>query len=389
MTTNFDQIINRQGTDSAKWSQYDDDVLPMWVADMDFRSPEPVIEALRERVEHGIFGYGGLDDDLQALVSQRMADRYQWTVEPDHVLVVSELVSAFNLVMRTIGAPGDGVLINTPAYPPFFEAIDHANRARDIAALTPVQKDGATLHYEIDFDALEAAITPRTRLFMLCNPHNPVGRVFTRAELERLADLCLRHDLLICSDEAHCDLIYDGQHIPIASLSPEVAARTITLQAPSKTYNLPGLKCGYIIIQNADLMEQLLYVKDRIVPHTSVMGTVGAVAALRHGQPWLDDLLPYLRANRDTVMAFVGEHMPAIRTTCPEGTFLAWLDCRALSLPPDPHMFFLEEAKVALNDGADFGEAGEGFVRLNFGCPRRTLMEGLERLKSALDRFTA
>jgi cystathionine beta-lyase len=384
MPLNFGQLIDRRNTDSTKWRMYAADVLPMWVADMDFRAPEPVLQALHERIDHGVFGYGGFDDELRVVVQERMQNLYDWDLTPEQILPVPGLVSAFNVVTRAIGAPGDGVLIKTPIYYPFFGAIENAGRTQDTAVLAPVQK-GGTLCYEIDFDALEAAITPRTRLFILCNPHNPVGRVFTRAELERMAEICLRHDLIICSDEIHCDLIFDGEHVPIATLAPEITERTITLQSPSKTYNLPGLSCGFIIVQNTDLMDQLLPVSERVVPHINVMGYVGAIAAFRHGQPWLDALLPCLRANRDIVVDFVAEHLPGIQTSCPQGTYLSWLDCNALDLPHSPHDFFLNEGKVALSNGADFGEGGEGFVRLNFGCPRSTLMEGLERMRSALD----
>jgi len=384
MPHDFDRVVDRLHTDSEKWRRHGDGVLPMWVADMDFRSPEPVIVALRERVEHGVFGYGDLDGELQAVIQERLKALYDWDVETKHILALPGLVSSFNLVARAIGTTGDGVLLKTPAYFPFFQAIDGAGRALNGTELSAVQ-NGETLHYEIDFDAFEAAITPRTRLFILCNPHNPVGRVYTRAELERLAEICLRHDLVICSDEAHCDLILEGTHVPIATLAPEVAARCITLQAPSKTFNLSGLACGFAVVQNPDLLTQLQAVAERIVPHVNLMGYTGAVAAYRHGGDWLDALLPYLRANRDALVDFVGENLPGIQTTCPQGTYLAWLDCRELDLPESPSDFFLNEARVALNDGAEFGQGGEGFVRLNFGCPRSTLVEGLERMRATLD----
>jgi cystathionine beta-lyase len=246
------------------------------------------------------------------------------------------------------------------------------------------QADG---RYTIDFDAFERAITPRTRVFILCNPHNPVGRVYQRDELTRMADICLRHDLIICADEIHADLIFQGhRHIPIASLAPEIAERTITLMAPSKTFNLPGLKCAYAIIPNPALRQKFTDARLDLVPQSvNLLGYIATLAAYREGQPWLDELLRYLEANRDTVSQYVAAHLPGVTVGKPEGTYLAWLDCRQAGIPHhDPYTFFLERAKVALNDGATFGTDGQGFVRLNFGCPRATLLQALERMQKAL-----
>jgi cystathionine beta-lyase len=247
--------------------------------------------------------------------------------------------------------------------------------------------------YEVDLDRFEAAITGRTRVFILCSPHNPVGRVFRRDELERMAEICLRHRIVICSDEIHCDLVFRGHpHLPIASLSPEVAAHTITLMAPSKTYNIAGLHAALAIIPNAGLRRQFQAAGADLVPHVDVLGYTAMLAAYRDGGPWLDQILRYLEANRDFVHEYVNNQLPGLTMARPEGTYLAWLDCREMpgSAQPtdaprvDAHRFFLEKARVALNDGATFGQGGEGFVRLNFGCPRSTLQEALERMKSAL-----
>ena len=279
------------------------------------------------------------------------------------------------------------MLLSTPIYFPFLNAIGAQERVVNDVPLVQTGTNG-TLHYEMDFDALEASITPQTKLLMLCNPHNPVGRVYTRAELERLADICLRHDLIISSDEIHCDLVYTPEsHVSIASLSPEIAARTVTLISPSKAFNLPGLGFGAAVITNDELRERVHKIAWANGEHAYTMGIVAATAAYRDGQSWLDELLEYLRGNRDTLVAFVNEHLPNVAITCPEGTFLAWLDCRNLGLSESPYQFFLDKARVGLTDGAPFGKGGEDFVRLNFGCPRSTLMEGLERMKRAIDQL--
>ena len=239
------------------------------------------------------------------------------------------------------------------------------------------------LRYEIDFDALEAVVTPETRLFLLCNPHNPVGRVYTRQELEALADFCLRHNLLICADEIHCDLVYAGeQHLSIASLSPEVADRTITLLAPSKTFNLPGFGLGFSVIQNEALRKQIETTFHKIGASVNALAYTAAEAAYRDGQPWLDQVLAYLKDNRDAAVDFIQENFPNLPVTRPEGTYLDWVDCRPLNLQPDPYKFFLDNAHVAFSDGAAFD--APGFIRINYATTRDTLMEGLNRMQRAL-----
>jgi cystathionine beta-lyase len=248
----------------------------------------------------------------------------------------------------------------------------------------PLVEEGQ--RYERDLGAFERAINECTSLFLLCNPHNPTGRVFERDELERLAEICLRHDVVICSDEIHCDVIFQGQrHTPTAAISPEVAAQTVTLFAPSKTFNVPGLSCSIGVVQNPDLLDKLKKTAAGIVPHVNLMGYTAALAAYRHGQEWLDQVLAYLEANCDYLLDYLATHSPAIKCYRPEGTFLAWLDCRQAGIPGNPHKFFLEQARVAVNDGDAFGLGGEGFVRLNFACPRATLTEALERIRGALE----
>jgi cystathionine beta-lyase len=386
MAYDFDRRIDRRQSESVKWNRYDEDVLPMWVADMDFRSPEPVIQALHERVEHGVFGYGLDQPELREVIVERLQSLYDWAVSPEELLFFPGVVTAFNLVCHAFGSPGDGVLLQTPVYFPMLYAPADANMTNDEMELTRCA-DG---RYEVDFDLFERTITDRTSVFILCNPHNPVGRVFRREELAQMAEICLRHNILICSDEIHCDLLLGGSHhLPMATLAPEVADRTITLMAPSKTFNVPGLKCSLAIVQNPELRRALKETHTGLVHGINVMGYTGALAAYRDGQPWLDEVLSYLEANLDLVVEYVEAHLPGVSMSRPEATYLAWLNCHEAGIPGNPQQFFLKEARVAMNDGATFGRGGEGFVRLNFGCPRWRLTEALDRMSDALLTLSA
>jgi cystathionine beta-lyase len=378
----FDRIVQRRGTDSNKWNTYGPDVLPLWVADMDFASPPPVVEALRARVEHGVYGY--LREGAPELVevfTERARKRYGWAVPPEAIMLMPGVNPANNVAARSVCAPGDGFVILTPAYPPILRVPGNVALEAQLPALTR-RGDG---RYEIDFDAFERAITPGTKAFLLCNPHNPVGRVYTRAELERLAEICLRRGLTIIADEIHCDLVYAGhEHVPMASLSPEIAARTITLMAPSKTFNQAGLKASVGIVTDPKLRERFQAARaDLVQPTANILGYTAMVAAYRDGGPWHEALLRYLEANRDFLADYVDANLPGMTMAKPEGTYLAWLDCRQTGIE-DPFAFFLEKAKVAFNDGKLFGAPGDGFVRLNFGTPRALLIEGLERMREAL-----
>lgn len=382
MPYDFDRQIDRRRTESSKWHKFPPDVLPLWVADMDFPSPEPVTRALRERVEHGVFGYGVEQPEFHEVMCERLLKRRGWKVEPEALVLLPGVIPGFNVACRAFSAPGDGLLTLLPVYPPILRLPDNVGLTRDAVDLTR----GSDGRYEVDGDAFERAITPRTRMFILCNPHNPVGRVFTREELSRMAEICLRHGLVICADEIHGDLIYQGhQHVAMASLHPEIEARTITLMAPSKTYNLAGLRCALAVIPNRALREKFIATRLDLVQSANILGYTAMLAAYRDGQPWLDELLRYLEANRDFLVQYVRAHLGGVEVGVPEGTYLAWLDCRRAGLPGhDPYTFFLEKARVGLNDGVTFGRGGAGFVRLNFGCPRPMLTEGLERMRKAL-----
>jgi cystathionine beta-lyase len=381
MTYDFDRPIDRRASDSTKWHYYGEGVLPLWVADMDFPAPEPVIRALRERVEHGVFGYPTEPPELRPIIVERLQRLHGWQVDPEALLFLPGVVAGFNLATQAVTTPGDGALAQTPVYFPILRVPGNAGCTQDEMELTQ-QPDGS---YAIDFDAFEAAITQRTRIFILCNPHNPVGRVFRRDELERMAEICLRHEVVICSDEIHCDLLFSGQrHLPIASLAPEIEARTITLMAPTKTYNVAGIHASVAIIPDVELRKQFQGARADLVPRMDTMGYTAMLAAYRDGQPWLDAVLRYLEANRDILVEYVNTRQPGIVTHPPEGTYLAWLDCRQAGIPGNPHQFFLEQAHVAMNNGATFGRGGEGFVRLNFACPRSTLSQALEQMREAL-----
>lgn len=379
----FDTIIPRRNTESYKWNCYDEDILPMWLADMDFRSPEPVINALKARVDHGIFGYGLPPDGLLEVVVDYLGNRQGWHIEKEAISFVSGVVSGFTHAIYSLTEPGDGILMQTPVYPPFLAAPEATGRRRVQNELI-LREDGK---YEIDFDDFEEKAASGVKLFILCNPHNPVGRVFSREELTKMAEICLKHGVWICSDEIHLDFIYPGKvHIPIASLAPEIADITVTYFAPSKSFNVAGFSTSFCIATNPQMRERLCQSFRMLLGHPNILGMYAARAAYCEGLPWLDALLDYLESNRDYLFNFVNTAMPGVKMWKPEGTFLAWLDCRDLDLAVSPHQFFLNKAKVGLNEGRDFGEAGQGFVRLNFGCPRALLEEGLQRMKRALDQ---
>ena len=381
MKYNFDQLPDRRGTESVKWHYFAEDVLPMWVADMDFVSPEPVIRALQQRVAHGVFGYPQEPRELREAVVNWLASRHGWVVAPDDLVFIPGVVTGLNMAAHALVEAGQGVLIQPPVYMPFLGVPRNAQATRQDARLAQAA-DGS---YVIDWDVFEKAILPETKMFILCNPHNPVGRVFTRPELERMAEICLRNNIVICSDEIHSDLLFSGQkHIPMAAISPEVAQNTITLLAPSKTFNIAGLACSVAVIQNPELRKRFEKAHGGMVHGVNVLGLTAAQAAYCEGKEWLDQLLVYLEGNRDYLFDFVLNELPGVKMVKPEGTYLAWLDCRELDIAERPCEFFIEKARVALNDGRAFGKGGEGFVRLNFGCPRPMLQEALERMRAAL-----
>jgi cystathionine beta-lyase len=374
MPFDFDEVRDRRGSDSVKWGRYAGrDVLPLWVADMDFTSPPGVLEALRRRVDHGIFGYAEPWPSLVEAVQEHLARAHGWSVDPAWLVWLPGLVSGLNVACRAVEG---GAFTAVPVYPPFLTA-----PARLVTA--PLVR--GPVRWEWDLAAVEAALAPDTRLFLLCHPHNPVGRAWDDAELEALAALAERRDLVVCSDEIHAGLVLEPgrAHRPFATASPVAARRSITLVAPSKTFNLPGLGCALAVIPDPGLRTAFRRAMHGIVPNVNVLGLVACEAALRGGEAWHRALLEYLRGNRDRVLQELAR-VPGLRTTPVEATYLAWIDARGTGIE-EPQRF-LEAAGVGLSGGAEFGpgEAYRGFLRLNFGCPRATLDEALARMQRAL-----
>jgi cystathionine beta-lyase len=365
---------------SYKWGRYAGrDVIPMWVADMDFAAPPAVVEALQAAVTDGHFGYTSASASQYEAVCEHLRDQYDWAVEPDWIVWLPGLVSALNVAVRAFTADDESVFTATPIYPPFLSAPKLAHRK-----LTTLALKRAAEGWGWDFDAL-ARTLPGNKLWLLCHPHNPVGRAWTEDELARIATLAEQNDLIVCSDEIHCDLVLapGRRHRPIASVSPELARRTVTLMAPSKTYNVPGLAAAFAVIPDAGLRRRFNATMAGIVPHINVLGLVALEAAFRHGEPWRRGLLDVLRRNARRVEAVIAE-LPGLATTPVEATYLAWIDCREWMQAhgiSDAWTQF-ERAGLILSDGKDFG--APGFVRLNFGCPAATLEAGLARLIEAV-----
>ncbi len=383
MSFDFDTVPQRLGTDSQKWQKYaGQDILPLWVADMDFRSSPAILTALHERVEHGIFGYARPTKATVAAVTDALAARYGWTIDPTWIVWLPGLVCGLNVTSQAFAQPGEEVLCLTPVYPPFMTAPKNSGR---VSVTVPFALNTTEHRWEIDWDALEKAVTPRTKLFFLCNPHNPLARVFRREELVRLAEFCAKHGLILCSDEIHCDLILDPAlpHLPSALVAPAHAARTITLMAPSKTYNVPGLGTSFAIIPDPALRARFVRATAGIVAEVTTLGFAACEAAYRDSESWRQELLVYLRGNRDYLLDFIARELPGIRVEAPiEATYLAWLNVSVLGLA-DPIAHF-EKHGVGLSDGAFFGSPRGRHVRVNFGCPRTTLAEALRRMKAAL-----
>jgi len=381
MTFDFDHAPERRGTDSQKWQKYaGKDILPLWVADMDFTVAPPIIEALKRRAEHGIFGYARPTASTVAAVTEALERNYGWKIDPAWIVWLPGLVAGLNVTARAFAEPGEEVLCLGPVYPPFALAPQYGGR---VSRRVPLVLAGG--RWEIDWEALEAAVSPRTKLFLLCHPHNPVARVWTNAEIAHLAEFCVRHDLVLCSDDIHCDLILDpsARHNPVAVAAPDVLPRLLTMMAPSKTYNVPGLGTSFVIIADAALRQRFNRAGAGILAEVNALGYAACEAAYRDGEPWRLALLAYLRGNRDYLVDFVAHQLPGVRIEAPiEATYLAWMNVGALGLAQP--MAHFEANGVGLSDGVPFGAAPGQYVRLNFGCARSTLVEALNRMKAAL-----
>ena len=376
---NFTRCPERRGYGSLKWERYaNPEVLPLWVADMDFETAPEIVAALQARLDHGVFGYTVPYSEPVEAVLHYLERAHRYSAKAAWLNFLPGLVPAINLCCHAFTQPHESVMTATPVYPPFLSAPDYAKRELIEVPLCLDASDQWTL----DFAAMEAAVRPDTRLFILCSPHNPVGRVFNRNELEALADFCERHDLILISDEIHCDLIFDNtaQHLVTASLNESIAARTVTLMAPSKTYNLPGLACAFSVIENSKLRQRFNETIRGIITEVNCFGYAGCAAAYNHGEPWRQALLDTLRDNYNTLRAFLARELPQIIFRPMQATYLAWLDVRELEL--DQPALFFEKNGVGLSCGNPFG--GKGHVRLNFGCPKTRLEEGLERMARAI-----
>ena len=383
MAIDFETVIERFGTGSSKWSRYAPDVTPMWVADMDFAPDPGIIAAIRERLDHPMLGYGIPTDDLRGTLVDAMFRDYGWSIEPEALVFLPGVEPGFNMALRAFLEPGDGVILETPVYKPLLDAPDFWQLRRlDV----PLQPDGQGRWRSEPAQLERAAI--QANALLLCNPQNPTGRVMTRSEIEDLADTCLRNNLVVISDEIHCGLTLDGrEHVPIASLSREIESKTITLMAASKIWNIAGLKAAFAIIPEAEMRTQFVAARSGMVDSVNILGLVAMKYAYANGEKWRKAVILQLEKNRDLLRSFVGKLMPETRMFPVEGSYLGWADFGRYDLPTPPHKFFLENAKVALSDGADFSAGYENWVRMNFGCPPAILRGSLDRMAKAVDRI--
>lgn len=390
MGCQFDQRIDRRNTQCVKWDATAEvfgreDLLPLWVADMDFTAPEPVIEAIKARADHGVFGYEIKPQSLNEAVLNWLQTRHNWAIDPSWLSYSPGVVGGLATAILALTEPGDRIAIQPPVYPPFFSLGDQNDRI--VVENRLIESDG---RYTMNLVELEDIFRSGVKVLILCSPHNPVGRVWSREELLALGALVVKYDVTVLSDEIWADLVFSNhQHIPLASLSPEIAERVITFMAPSKTFNLAGFYLSNVIIPNETLREKFANQVQRLGnAHSNVFAPVAAEAAYRHGGVWLDELLAYLEENVAYVQGELAKIAPKIRVVRPEGTFVLWLDCTDLGLPPEElNQFFVQQAGLGLNDGASFGTSGAGYQRMNIGCPRSLLEEAMKRLAQALEEY--
>jgi cysteine-S-conjugate beta-lyase len=385
MAYNFNKIPNRRVPGvTNKWTLYSDDVIPMWVADMDFSAPPPVLKAVEKFAQHGDFGYQLPSPELYETIATRMDKLYNWKISPDMIVTVPGVNSGYNVAVRTFCTSRKGYLIQTPVYNEFIET--HVKTGvPQVDAPLQEKVEGNRIEYEVDFEAFERA-AKKANLFLLCDPHNPIGRIYSPDELQKMAAICNEHGVLVVSDEIHSELLLDGNTFqPMAALSPDVADRTITLVAASKGFNVPGLLCAFAIIPNAEIRKRYQETVYNMGLFITAPGLLAArVAYSGVCDPWLKALRKYLTQNRDFLVEYVTKYLPGVRVTVPDATYLAWLDFSELQLEPSPYEFFLKHARVALSDGKKFGTGSEQYARLNFGTSRKVLEKGLERMRNAL-----
>ncbi|NMA95721.1 MAG: putative C-S lyase [Clostridiales bacterium] len=390
MTYDFDEVIDRQGTNSVKWDYRKDafgrdDVLPMWVADMDFESPPEVKRAILKYASKGVYAYFRRPATYYSSIIDWVSDRHGWNIDRDWIVSTRGVINAINLAVLSYTSPRDKILIQTPVYSPFYSAVKNNNRELILNSL--IEKDG---YYTMDFEDLEYKLKDGVKMIILCNPHNPVGRVWNLEELKRLEGLCKEYDVVLISDEIHSDIIYDGhRHIPIASLSSDIARRTVTCISASKTFNIAGLDESVIIISNSKLRERFIQTMEGAgIGGGNIFGTMATEAAYSYGVNWLEDLLIYFQGNLKYLNKRIKESRAPVRFHMPEGTYLVWLDFRDMGICGDDlTKFLIDEARLGLNDGRGFGEEGDGYMRMNIACPRSTLRDGVNRLLTAISRI--
>ncbi|MGJ0846896.1 MalY/PatB family protein [Tissierella praeacuta] len=378
---NFNEIIDRKLSNSIKWWE-SKDILPMWIADMDFKVADEILDAMKKTIDHGIIGYDDKPDSFYESIINWVKDRYNWEIKKEWLVFTPGVVPGLGISIKSFSKEGDKVIIQPPVYPPFYRVIENNNRR--VVENSLIYKDNK---YIMNIDDLEKNIDKDVKMAMICSPHNPVGRVWKKEELEVFGNLCLKNNIIMISDEIHCDLTFSNyKHIPLASISDEFANNTITFMAPSKTFNIAGLFASVAIIPNEKLRK--LYndtIENMEITHTNGFSIIGFEAAYKYGKNWLSQAIRYIEDNADFAVDYINKNIPEIKTYKPEGTFLMWLDFKSLGKTSEEiNELLINKGKVQLNNGATFGTAGEGFFRLNIGCPREVLKEGLDRIKKAI-----
>lgn len=387
MSINFDEIINRENTNSIKWDRRKsivgtENVIPLWVADMDFSSPKEVREAMMERLQHPIYGYTYINDSYYEAAVNWFYKRFGWKVDRDWICFAEGVVPGLNTIIAALTKPGDEVIIQTPVYPPFYKVIE--NNGCKVVENPLINNDG---YYEMDFEQLEKCISNRTKALILCSPHNPVGRVWTKEELTKLSEFCIKHDLIVVADEIHGDIVYEPcVHTVFSTISEEASERSIICTAPNKTFNIAGFKTANIIIKNEKLRRAYNLQNEKMfIEGLNIMGAVAQEAAYTYGEEWYQELMNYLKENIDFTLNYFKEYIPEIKVKKPEGTYLLWLDCRALGLNAEElFKFFINKCGVWLNGGEAFGIKGSGYMRMNLGTNRSTLKLALKGIEEGI-----
>ncbi|MFD1413462.1 MalY/PatB family protein [Oceanobacillus jeddahense] len=387
----FEEVHDRKQTKSMKWDMLQmkfqsEDVLPMWVADMDFKAPEAVNQALIKRAEHGIYGYTVIDEDVTSSITDWVKNRHGWAIQADWLNYSPGVINTLHMALQAFTEPGDKIMIQTPVYTPFYNIINVLDR--EIVKNPLVYQDN---YYTIDFEDMENKLASGVKAFILCSPHNPVGRVWTEEELRKMAELCLQYDAMIFSDEIHADLVFKGhKHLPIASLSEEIADQTITCMAPSKTFNLAGLQASYAITSNKQNKQKLekAFLRQGLNNSLNGMAVTAMEAAYRHGEPWLEELLEVIQSHTAYIKERFADEAPELKVTKSEGTYLVWVDCSELNMDKkELNRFMIDTGRVGLNAGQDYGVEGDPFMRINVACPRATIEEGVNRIIYAVESW--